>query len=309
VGGTGNDTFSLGTEADGANTGISSVSGGDGDDSITLEAGFTSTVSLFGGNGNDTFTVDSYSQIDPAGTSLDFIDGEAGTNTLAFGNAVGTSGSTAVINDSNVSNIQILQLADTASNYVQVDGAFGIDTIFGGATNANYINAQGLDAGNDITLIGGSASDTLLGGPGSDWLQGFADGSAISASDTLTGGDLSDTFVLGDATQNAYAGGGVEATVNGFTIDGVFSPVTSDLFRLFTNTADVAGSNPANFVANGATWEIQDAGAQAVYTIAYTDGAGIGTGTITDNLAGTQIAAFNYAGTGADLTASNFVLA
>ncbi len=309
VGGTGDDTLTLGTQADGANTGISSVSGGAGNDSITLEAGFISTVNLFGGAGNDTFTIDSYSQIDPSGTSLDFIYGEAGINTLAFANAVGSSGSTAVINDLNVSNIQILELADTAANYVQVDGAFGIDTVVGGATNSNYINAQGLSAGNAITLIGGTASDTLLGGPGSDWLQGFADGSpAFSTSDTLTGGDLKDTFVLGDAAQNAYAGGGVQATVNGFAIDAVFSPVTSDLFRLFDNGAALAGNNPANFVAVGATWQIQNAGAAAVYTIAYTDGVGVGAGTVTDNIATTQIATFNYVGTGADLSANNFLL-
>jgi len=310
VGGTGDDTFSLGTEADGANTGIASVTGGDGADSITLQSGFTSTVSLFGGNGNDTFTVDSYSQINPAGTSQDFINGEAGTNTLAFANALGTSGATAVINDGNVSNIQILELADTAANYLQVDGAFGIDTIYGGATNANYINAQGLNAGNAITLIGGSASDTLLSGPGSDWLQGFADGAPSSASDTLTGGDLSDTFVLGDATQNAYAGGGIQATVNAFNIDAVFAPVTSDLFRLFTNTAAAAAGTPTDFTNLGAgTATIGDGLGGTAYTIAYTDGVGTGTGTITDSIAGTQIASFKYVGSGADLAADNFRLA
>jgi Ca2+-binding RTX toxin-like protein len=248
-------SLTLGTEA--SQAGVSTVQGGNGNDAITLQSGFTTTVSLFGGAGDDTITVNSYSQIDPSGTSQDFINGETGTNTLAFATALGTSGSTAVINDSNVSNIQILQLADTASNYVQVDGAFGIDTIIGGSTHSNYINAQGLSAGNAITLIGGNASDTLLSGPGSDWLQGFADGvPATSASDTLTGGDLSDTFVLGDSIQNAYAGGGVQATINGFTIDGAFNPVTSDLFRLFANNAALTGSNPTNFVAGLApnTW-------------------------------------------------------
>jgi len=312
VGGIGNDTFSFGTNAT-AVTDLAGVLGGSGNDSLVLESTYnsaTNPITLDGGLGDDIFSINSYSQIQPVGNST--LIGGGGTDTLAFGTAVGTVGSTAVINDLNVANIEILQLANTASNYVQVDGNFGIDTIIGGSTNSNYINAQGLSAGNAITLIGGSASDTLLSGPGSDWLQGFANGvPATSASDTLTGGDLSDTFVLGDNTQNAYAGGGIQATINGFTIDAAFSAVTSDLFRLYTNGAAPAGNNPANFVAGLApnTWEIQNGGASAVYTIAYTDGAGIGSGTITDNIAATQIAAFNYAGSGANLAASNFVLA
>ncbi len=184
-----------------------------------------------------------------------------------------------------------------------MDGNFGIDTIIGGSTNSNYINSQGLTAGNAITLIGGSASDTLLGGPGSDWLQGFADGApASSASDTLTGGDLSDTFVLGDGTQNAYAGGGVQATINGFTIDGL----TPDLFRLFKNGADLTTFN--NGGAGTAT--IQDGSGNTVYTIAYT-GIG-GAGTIQEHRPDTTkptIATFNYIGDGANLSASNFLLA
>ena len=310
VGGTGADTFSFGTNAT-ALADLAGVLGGNGNDSLVLESTYnsaTNPITLDGGLGGDIFSINSYSQIQPVGNST--LIGGGGTDTLAFVTAVGTVGAPAVIDDANAQSIEIMQLADTASNYLIVNGGFGIDTIIGGATNSNYINSQGLNAANNITLIGGIASDTLLGGPGSDWLQGFADGSAASStSDTLTGGDLSDTFVLGDGAQNAYAGGGVEASVNGFTIDAAFSLVTSDLFRLFDNGAALAGNNPATFVAVGSTWEIRDAGAVAVYTIAYTDGAGVGTGTVTNNTLGTQIAAFNYAGTGADLTASNFLLA
>jgi Ca2+-binding RTX toxin-like protein len=313
VGGTGNDTLSFGTNAT-ALTDLAGVLGGAGNDSLVLESAYnsaTNPITLDGGANDDIFLIDSYSQIQPVGNST--LIGGAGTDTLAFATAIGTAGTPAVVSDANVQTVEVMKLADTGSNYLVVNGAFGIDTILGGATNANYINAQGLDAGNAVTLAGGSAADTLLGGPGADWLQGFAFGGSAAAlaaatSDTLTGGALADTFVLGDSAGNAYAGAGAQANVVDFNIDAVFAPVTSDVFRLFTNTAAVL---PGSFVAGVApsTWEIQTAGAAVVYTIAYTDGAGVGTGTITDNIAGTQIASFNYSGSGANLVAGNFQLA
>jgi Ca2+-binding RTX toxin-like protein len=308
VGGNGADTFSFGTNAT-ALVDLAGVLGGDGNDSLVLESTYnsaTNPITLDGGLGNDIFSVDAYSQIQPATNST--IIGGGGEDTLSFANFIGSIGTPAVINDANVSQVEFLQLANNGSNYVVLNGSFAIDTVLGGDAVGvdNYINAQGLDPANAVTLAGGQGSDFLLGGPGTDWLQGFAfgPGAPVSASDTFTGGSAVDTFVLGNGSGNAYSGGAVQATINDFDIAGL------DVIRLFNNGLTPGAVGFGDFVqpgGAGTSWEIQSVGV-AVYTIA--PGAGA-TATITDNSAvgAPTIATINYTGVFDNLNHSQFVMA
>ena len=313
VGGSGNDTFSFGTNAT-ALADLAGVLGGSGNDSLVLESTYnsaTNPITLDGGLGNDIFSINSYSQIQPVGNST-FIGG-GGTDTLAFATAVGTVGAPAVIDDANAQSIEILQLADDGvnTNYLVVNGGFGIDTIIGGSGVSNNINAGGLGIGNSVALIGGSASDTLIGGPAGDRLQGFATSAfapVTTGSDSLTGGADIDTFVLGNAAGSAYTG-----SANAGVIDFDIFTGSADIFELFTNGAAVAGGLPTSFVQSGGAgtpWEIRDGGGTAVYSIGFNDGTRTGTITIDPTGASNVIADFNYlAGqSGNSFTATNFRL-
>ena len=89
-------------------------------------------------------------------------------------------------------------------------GYAGNDTLWGDIYNDSLYGGSGDDvllgyAGNDL-LVGGLGSDSLYGGSGDDILRGFSGGYNREV-DSLTGGEGSDTFMLGDATGVFYLGG------------------------------------------------------------------------------------------------------
>lgn len=90
-------------------------------------------------------------------------------------------------------------------------GGRGADSLTGGSDRDLLRGANGNDAiwggADDDQLLGGLGNDTLRGGLGNDQLTGTeADGNTDSI-DSLTGGQGSDTFILGSATQVFYDDG------------------------------------------------------------------------------------------------------
>jgi hypothetical protein len=257
-----NSNLDLGSNAGSGSMGLNSVIGGNGDDTFGLSSSFTATgVSLYGGAGNDDFNVNSYSQI-----SSGFIDGGANTDTLNIVTSLGSSNSYAPISGTLVSNIEILQLGETATNYVNLigdsNGDFGIATVYGGANVDNFINAAALNF--SIDMFGGNNSDELIAGANGDTIQGWLT-TANTSNDTLTGNFGNDDFVLGNNSDNAYGqsgGGSPIAYIDDFTAGGdiltvkTYGDYNSDsvgvpvgyntrLFRDSSNTDTIAFLNVA----------------------------------------------------------------
>jgi Ca2+-binding RTX toxin-like protein len=216
---------SLSLDGFASDAGVSTVQGGNGDDTFTLGSNFDTAVTLLGGAGNDDFTVNSYSQI-----SSNYIDGGANTDTLNIVTSLGASNSYEPIVSTNVSNIEILQLGETATNYVNIgdsNGDWGIASVYGGANVDNNINAAAI--GVSINLFGGNNSDQLIAGSNGDVIQGWL-ATTNTSSDTLTGGTGNDDFVLGNNTDNAYGqsgGGSPIAYIRDFDAGGDILTVSS----------------------------------------------------------------------------------
>jgi Ca2+-binding RTX toxin-like protein len=100
----------------------------------------------------------------------------------------------------------------------KLDGEAGEDFLYGGSGKDTL--SGGLH--NDH-LFGGSGKDYLIGGDGSDYLDGanfYGAGNGIgtgSESDSLAGGEGTDTFVLGNINNVYYLGTG-HASITDFTL-------------------------------------------------------------------------------------------
>jgi serralysin len=137
-----------------ANAQITSLFGGDGDDTLAAAMDSPNPSYLRGGAGDDSIA---------GGETFDDINGNQGDDTAHGWEAndwvVGGQG-----ND--------LLFGDQGDDLVL--GNLGDDTLDGGV-------------GNDV-LRGGQGDDVLTGGPGDDWLSGDR------GADTMTGGPGADTF-------------------------------------------------------------------------------------------------------------------
>jgi uncharacterized secreted protein with C-terminal beta-propeller domain len=144
-----------------------SISGGNGDDDISVDLGDYSKnikVTIDGGAGNDSIT---------AGDEADVIYGGAGSDTIDGGAG----------NDS-------------------IYGGAGSDDLSGGDGN-DVING----GGNNDTIAGGWGNDSIDGGNGSDDLQGGAGKdteTGEAGNDTLHGGDGSDKIDGGNGSNMDY---------------------------------------------------------------------------------------------------------
>lgn len=174
-------------------SGITSIRGGNGDDTITGSSGNDTLFgeagndTLIGGDGNDTF------QFYTTTGGFDFIDGGTGTDTIQ---AIGSS---TMIGLAGFSGIETI----TSSGYsgVYISGTASNDTLdFTGVTLTGIASIRG-GAGND-SLIGWSANDTLMGEDGQDTLTGGAgndifDFDAIGQSTVGAGADVITDFTVG----------------------------------------------------------------------------------------------------------------
>jgi hypothetical protein len=138
---------------------------------------------------------------------------------------------------------------------VILDGSagWGIPTVSGGAGVQNYITTNNLNT--SVTLNGNNLADNITGGNFADQLQGYTGAvTANTANDTLSGGGAADTFVLGDATGNAYRLDNTNAPVayiNGFD-------ESIDILRLWGNTGTDAAQYAVAQVGATTVWTVTD---------------------------------------------------
>ncbi|MEB3279938.1 MAG: hypothetical protein VKK42_13575, partial [Lyngbya sp.] len=135
---------------------------------------------------------------------------------------------------------EVNDLTGTDVQSVRFNGGDGNDTL--NASNTfTPIFAEG-DAGDD-ELLGGSGNDTLIGGEGDDILIGGAgddiligdlpSSPAIGVVNTLSGGDGSDDFILGNA-ETAYYNDGDDATA-GFNDFALIADFNTEFDRIQLN--------------------------------------------------------------------------
>ncbi|AUT02166.1 hemolysin-type calcium-binding protein [Nostoc sp. CENA543] len=190
IGGTGNDTLDGGADfdtADYSNLGTA----------ITLQAAGIVNKGVAG--------IDQILNIETiigARGQANTIDGSTGTSTTTSFN-VNLSTNSLVVNG-----VPVLgTLNFNVQNFVNVTGTSQADTIVG--------NNQG------NLLIGGRGNDQISGLGGKDTIIGVDPNSlqpGINEVDTLTGGADPDKFVLGDAKNPYYVGGGGFAGLNDFAL-------------------------------------------------------------------------------------------
>lgn len=220
TGGTGDDAITLSAAVA---SGTVSFTGSTGSDSITLANGtnaltltLTTVESVFGGTGDDTITLGSVS------TSLT-VSGSTGSDSLQLANGTNTISVSGIETiTGGTGNDAITLTGAVTSGTVSFTGDTGDDSI----TLANGTNTVSLTlttvesvfggTGDDtITLTNAATSMTLSGSTGSDSLT-LANGTntiAISGFETVNGGTGNDTLTLAAAVTTA------SITVNGSTGD------------------------------------------------------------------------------------------
>jgi len=189
-GGTGNDTITLATAITSGNVDL-----GVGTDSLTLANG-TNSVSVAnietvtGGTGADTVTMTAVA------SSGDSVDLGAGTDSLTLADGTNT------LNVSNIETVTGGTGADaltlsTAGTWT-IDLGAGTDTVTL-ASGTNSLTVAGTEtvtgnAGADTVTVSDSTATTINAAAGNDTLTGGG------GADTLTGGSGVDTFIMSDAT-------------------------------------------------------------------------------------------------------------
>src|SRR3954468_15520313 len=194
---------------------------GDGNDTITLQAGLESffntlsgdagndtlngaeaSDSLNGGPGNDTLN---------AGAGFDFLDGGAGSDVLNGGPGQDTAsyaGRTNPVNlspDGSADGGEAGENDQIANDIESLDGGDGDDTLTGTATaddpNAGVVRSLQGNAGND-TINGGVNGERIDGGDGNDTLNGNG------GEDNLVAGDGNDVLDGGEGNDSLSADAG-----------------------------------------------------------------------------------------------------
>ena len=267
------DTFTLN-----AATGNHTLSGGAGEDNLTV--GGDNTVKVSGGDDNDRITFTS------GFTKTDIIAGDAGVNTLAFGTSADAEAITA--EDANITGIQTLALtapgtaaatlrADFFGNDVNTvtleDGTAGAYTIRynTGENTLNIWNKTGLlslatngTATTDkvtVNLVGdpgdaGATNDIKIGGIKLNPVDGttklFTESLVIDSSDAATVHTITGA---GGITFNEEPGVNETVTVtgnSGLTVNGAIVADTVDASAL-TGTTGLTMQTKIGNAANGAT--------------------------------------------------------
>lgn len=249
--------------------GIVSLFGGNGNSSYLIGGSGPAAATLSGGSGSDLFILSTAAQVGTAS-----ISGSSGTDTLAV-SALGT------FNDNFTRATSIDGLSLTGASSVTLGSAAanaGIASVFGGAGNSTFVQAQNntLGGGNTpvaVTLVGGTLND-LFSIYGSTYLAG----------DSIAGGVGSDTLYLATAATltNAFAKvTGVEA----LSLTGA-SQVTLGSSGQTAGIATVIGGNSTTSI-NGSAYTSSLTISNTVSTVP----SGLFGGTAADSIVG---------GTGAD---------
>jgi S-layer protein len=192
--------------------------GGDGDDTVTLTAGFTKALAT--GAGDDTIV---YTGAAGTGGS---IDAGAGTDTIVMSGAVAAAASASALFNAKTSNFESILLTDGAAIAVNLAGLGGVSSLSSqGATGV--ITVSSFVSGGTLNLIGAGTGDLTL----------------VIANAALTADSVNVNLVNSTAAANAY--GTVTAadveTVNIATVD------------TGASTSAAATIDTATLVATGAT--------------------------------------------------------
>ena len=222
LGGAGDDMLSTYSS-----TGIGSLDGGAGNDTLT---GGLGNDTLLGGDGNDSLS---------GQEGHDSLDGGAGKDTLFGGDGndslIGGEGNDELWDQSSgndtllggVGDDMLSTYGSTGSDSLDggdgndsLTGGLGNDTMLGGDGNDSLSGQEGHDsldggAGND-TLYGGAGNDSLVGGAGNDSLYGDAGNDTLSGgtgTDLLWGGDGNDVYMISSRDFKLYDTGGNDTAI------------------------------------------------------------------------------------------------
>ena len=251
TGGSGNDAITLTTN------GADFVSGNAGIDTVTVAtAGFTSADSLAGGDGADVITMsDSATVVD-----ADF------TNVTSFASLTSTATTSANTLTATVNNLA------TAAGLASITGGIGADSITIGTSFTGALRVTPTSGSDTINATGSAAVVTVSTALGN-----------IDAGDTWTGGTgLTDALLVTTGTATA-------ATMAGIT-----------LFETITTSGDTGNfviTTPDAFVASGVNLTVNAASLVTTNTLNF-DGSAETNGTI--SLTGGSGADTVYGGAGAD---------
>ena len=235
-GGSGNDKI---TSADTSST--ADVSGGPGDDIITISANYAGIVD--GGIGVDTLNISSVVDLSSATlTNFEFIDLKA-NNTILPANSI--SGQTISISSTGgaaVLSFDKIHLTLNLSNLSFLDPNVSIIVNFETNKDSDLPgNAPLVFTGTSANefITGHRGNDNLTGGEGSDYISGGAGADIINLIETTS---ASDTVVInavvgtsGDSGRNPVSGNGNDTgddTITGFAI-------STDVLKIVAN--DVSG--------------------------------------------------------------------
>jgi Ca2+-binding RTX toxin-like protein len=211
--------------------GIVSLIGGNGNSSYLIGGAGPTAATLSGGTGSDLFILSSTAQI-----GTESINGGLGTDTLAIS-------ATGSFNDNFTRIAGIEGLSLTGASAVTLGSAAanaGISSVFGGAGNSTFIQAQNNTLGGGNTPV----AVTLAGGTLNDLFSIY--GSAYLSGDSIVGGVGADTLYLATASTltNAFAKvTGVEA----LSLTGA-SQVTLGSSGQAAGIATVVGGNATNLI-------------------------------------------------------------
>ncbi|MGZ0162813.1 MAG: beta strand repeat-containing protein [Planctomycetales bacterium] len=243
--GSGNNQIDLSGITGGVFSSLTSidVDSGDGDDVII---GTTDLVSsLAGGDGNDTITGGSGAEVIRGGDGQDEIDGGDGNDDINAGDGedsvlgglgddtiVGDDGDDTIFggdgNDSIIANNGADSLFGEAGDdtlngdggFDSIDGGDGNDLVFAGADNDTVSGGLGNDtvlgqAGDD-SIDGNEGDDSITGQAGKDSLNGGAGTDLVngnSGDDSLFGGDGDDTLLGGSGNDASDGQGGSDRSL------------------------------------------------------------------------------------------------
>ena len=248
------------------------VFGGEGNDTLRVDASVTSGVTLNGGGGNDILLAGSGNDVLFGGLGNDWLNGGNGSDALAGGGgndvyvfsgtasnqvdtvveladegtdtlnfaALTTPVTVNLTSDTTMATmahrIVNVQVAGQSANFENVLGGLANDFITGNAANNGLYGNDGND-----TLNGGDGSDFLDGGNGNDLLKGGNQG------DVLLGG-LNDDILNGESGDDLLNGGdGSDMAVGGTGNDVyAFNPATINQIDTVVELVG-AGTDTLNF--------------------------------------------------------------
>ncbi len=177
----GNGAGLIGTNAD--NTfdftnvtvsGLPTVDGGSGDDTITAGATNTYDFTFLGGVGNDTLTGGAGDDVINGGAGADVLDGGTGNNTVSYAGSKAGVTVDLLAGTNSGGDAQ----GDTLANFENVIGSNMTDNLIGDGNANTLTGGLGKDSvdgggGNDTIVISGTGdeADTLQGGAGTDTIE------------------------------------------------------------------------------------------------------------------------------------------